>query len=691
MRPLGLLVGVVVLGGLALPPPVARADMTSPASPACDPIAQVRCLLPFPNDYYTVADSTPTGRRVQLPAAAMPVNKEGKAVDATEWNRNDGFSPGSALLAYVPSIDLDRTWGTTGLPRDRRSSLADLSRSLRPDSPVVVVDAKTGARQALWTELDRRQETPDDQRLLIVHPARTLFMGHHYVVALRAMRQGDGSIIPAQAAFAAYRDGVVADGRSQALEEDFATLQRAGISRGELFLAWDFTVASEHNLADRALRIRNDAFASLGDKNLADQTIDGLAPPYTVTKVTDFTPADDATTARRVEGTLSVPNYLTPDVQNGYAVPGSRFDTVGSPDGLPVRDVVEPDLPVAFVCDIPRGADKVPSHPLIYGHGLLGSKDEVNGGSAAQLRRHGFTTCATDWLGMSAADIPNFRLALTDLSNFASVTDRAQQGFVDFMFLGRLLAHPGGFAADAAFHTADGSALLAPGELAYAGNSQGAIMGGALTTLEPDVKTAVLGVPATDLYTLVFERSTDWYGTYRDTYESSYPDPIDEEIGFNLIQMVWDRGEMDGYGQHMTADPLPGTPTHQALLQVAFGDHQVGNVASEVEGRSIGAQLKMPSLRPGLHWSVDPTFGFSTVDRFPASGGSYFVYWYDPTAHDGTPPDVNFPDTAGKDPHQFPRRDNAAGAQAAQFLLTGQLIDTCGAEPCVTTPSTRMK
>lgn len=27
-----------------------------------------------------------------------------------------------------------------------------------------------------------------------------------------------------------------------------------------------------------------------------------------------------------------------------------------------------------------------------------------------------------------------------------------------------------------------------------------------------------------------------------------------------LLQMLWDRGEADGYAQHLTSDPLPNTP-----------------------------------------------------------------------------------------------------------------------------------
>ena len=69
---------------------------------------------------------------------------------------------------------------------------------------------------------------------------------------------------------------------------------------------------------------------------------------------------------------------------------------------------------------------------------------------------HNFVFCATDWTGMSTQDLPNVASILGDLSNFPSLPDRAQQGFVNFMYLGRLMIHPDGFASDPAFQFAKG-------------------------------------------------------------------------------------------------------------------------------------------------------------------------------------------------------------------------------------------
>ena len=110
-----------------------------------------------------------------------------------------------------------------------------------------------------------------------------------------------------------------------------ATLKKAKVKRGRsLYAAWDFTVASEKSLTQRMLHIRDDAFAQLGDKNLADVKVEGAAPKYAVSNVEDFTPDQNANIARRVTGTFTVPCYLDkPGCPPGVVVPLRR--RTGSP------------------------------------------------------------------------------------------------------------------------------------------------------------------------------------------------------------------------------------------------------------------------------------------------------------------------------------------------------------------------
>src|SRR3546814_12408329 len=69
------------------------------------------------------------------------------------------------------------------------------------------------------------------------------------------------------------------------------------------------TVASADNLAGRALSMRDQAFAALGNHDLADGVVDGSAPVTTVTGIEPVADPDDET-ARVVRGTVTVPNFL---------------------------------------------------------------------------------------------------------------------------------------------------------------------------------------------------------------------------------------------------------------------------------------------------------------------------------------------------------------------------------------------
>ena len=81
----------------------------------------------------------------------------------------------------------------------------------------------------------------------------------------------------------------------------------------------------------------------------------------------------------------------------------------------------------------------------MYGHGLFGDYTEVHTRDVRKLGNdHGVMTCATDFIGMSEDDVGPVAIpALRDLSNFKPLPDRLQQGFLDFLYLGRALIHPG--------------------------------------------------------------------------------------------------------------------------------------------------------------------------------------------------------------------------------------------------------
>ena len=236
--------------------------------------------------------------------------------------------------------------------------------------------------------------------------------------------------------------------------------------------------------------------------------------------------------------------------------------------------------------------------------------------------------------------------------------------------------------SDPAFQATDGSPLVDTSDVFYDGNSQGGILGGAVTAVSTEWTRAVLGVPGMN-YSTLLQRSID-FDTYKAVLVPAYPDELDRVLSLSIVQMLWDRAEADGYALHMTDDPYPGTPAHTVLLHPAFGDHQVANVTTEIEARTIGAALRTPALAPGRDPSVEPFWGIPVIPSFPFHG-SAVVMWDSGTP---APPTGNVPPRPpqfGDDPHGDPRSTPAAREQKSEFLRTdGAVIDVCGAGPCLT-------
>jgi hypothetical protein len=624
--------------------------MLIPASAQAQP-----SLLPWPNDSLTKRDrSTDTGHRLNLPVAAMPRNKDGVPIDPTDMNRADGFSPGSMIIVKVPGLD-----NAAALQRTRVPSLSNLARSLARRSPVVVFNARTGKRHPVWAELDSNATT-DANRMLLIRPAKNFTEGQRYVVVLRNLKDANGKRIK---------------GRHSGKRVFKQELRRGGIRhRGQIYRVWSFTVASERSLAGRALHIRDDAFRSLGDSNLHDLKVAGRAPAFKITAVTNPTPTEDNQIARRVDGTMTVPCFLTK-----ACAPGGQFTF--NKRGLPIR---QGTMEVPFTCRIPRSAldpaNPPAARPSLYGHGLLGSPSEVNAGNVrAMANEHNFVFCATAWAGFAAEDIGNVVGAISDFSHFNTVADRMQQGFLNQLILGRLMIHPQGLASNAAFQK-NGRSVIDTRRLFFDGNSQGGIMGGALTALAPDFNRAVLGVPGMN-YSTLLQRSVD-FDTYAQLIYPAYPDESTRQLMFAVIQLLWDRGEADGYAQHITSDALRNTPAHTVLMHVAFGDHQVSDTTAEVEARTIGARGYFPVLDPGR----SPWQRFQlipSISRFPF-GGSAIVMWDSGTP---APPITNTPNRGGEDPHSDPRSTPAARVQKSEFLkIDGRVVDVCAAAPCHSAP-----
>ena len=688
-------------GGGEVQPPLVSIETPNPDR--CEILDPNNCMFPWPSNAFTVADeSTPTGRRVNLVQESLPANKQGVRVDPAEWNRNDGFSPSQMILAQVPGLDLEQT----GVP-----PITDLEQSLDADAPVVVIRASTGEQHLIFAELDANTDDPEEQTF-IIRPMVQFERGERYIVALRNLRDANGDLLEAPEVFRAFRDGTLTDNdaiesRRDAMDAMFASLEEAGIARDALYLAWEFNIASVENITERILHIRDEAFAALGN----------AAPDFAVEEVIDFAQCgedgcqagEDEQMSRQISGTFQVPNFL--DSEDG--APGSAFFYDEPDDGLPDRIGGDNLFTANFVCRIPRSvaedftlAPKAVARFSLYGHGLLGSAAEVEGGTGNNIDimadTHQFVFCATDWSGFSREDVGYAVQALQDWSLLKAFFDRQQQGLLNFMFLARLMKHEAGLASHEAFQ-AGGESVVDTSTIYYDGNSQGGILGGALMGVIQDVTRGVLGVPGMS-YSFLLRRSVD-FEAYKPFFSGSgtgaggggYPSIKDQSFLLSMAQMLWDRAESSGYAYHIENNTLPNTPSHAVLLQVAFGDHQVSMWSAEFMARSIGAKLRVPAVEAGRHPDSNP---YVALEPVPAGDytGSVLTIWDNGPVGGGAegggtapPPITNtipFEPDFGEDPHSEPRKDPVAQTQKAFFLMPdgeGRFVDTCDPSlPCTT-------
>ena len=184
--------------------------------PTCSEPGVLACLLPWPSNRLTVADSTTmTGLRLSIPSNAVPMNIDGVAMDVTDQNRADGFSPNSVIVFEAPGVDLLGS----GVPDS-----TDIGRSLEESNPIKIVDQQTQVKWPFWGELDVQSQ------LVTLRPATAFLEGHTYEITIGSLLTGTGGV-----------------------EVPLATSQ------------WSFTIASEQSLAGRLLYERAIAYEQIGE------------------------------------------------------------------------------------------------------------------------------------------------------------------------------------------------------------------------------------------------------------------------------------------------------------------------------------------------------------------------------------------------------------------------------------------
>ena len=317
----------------------------------CDPTDESKCYTPYPSTYHMAEDSSAvSGWRIAFSDNSLPVNRDDLPIRPDFWNEKDGFSTLTPLLTFFD-----------GLSSEGLVHHDDIEASLGDDATIFLVDAETGDRVPYFAELDMTAEF-EAQRFLIIRPVTPLKHATRYVVGIRGLQKGDGGSVDVSSAFASLRDGTETDtwdveGRRSYFDGAiFPVLEDAGMSRGELQLAWDFVTVSAENSLDRAIWMRDDA-------------AERFTGDYTITSIDEEDCSEGATIGKTLYVDFTVPMYT----ETGE--PGTFLTR--DADGMPYYNGdTTAEVMVRIPCSLLE--EPAPGMILQYGHGLLGDKSEGN-------------------------------------------------------------------------------------------------------------------------------------------------------------------------------------------------------------------------------------------------------------------------------------------------------------------------
>jgi hypothetical protein len=582
----------------------------------------------------------PSGVNVYFGKTTLPVPSSHTPIDHAPWNGRDGFSPGSDVMAHLPGATVK------GLPNPDT-----IASSLAPSCPTVLMEADTGALVPHFSELDVSEPNVDQQAFMI-RPALRLKDATRYLVAIRhVVDEKDRPLAPSPV-FAALRDGTPSDEisiapRRSLYADIFKRLAAHGVETKDLQLAWDFTTASRQNTTSWLVHVRDAALAAVG--------ADG--PTYTITSTVDN---PNPQTKRRILGQMTVPLYLN---QPG---PGTGVALHLGPDGMPSQNGT---ASYPFIVQVPNSlvAAGKPGPIIINAHGLFGDESEGEDSYLADIcDREGYVSVAVDLIGMASEDNTTaINVISGDIAKFESIVERLHQGLANELLAVRMLM--GKLAKDPAV-TFGGVSAIDPSRRFYRGDSQGGIFGGTFMALTTDITRGLLGEPGAP-YNLLLNRSQD-FGAFFIFLRGQYVNGLDVQLMIDMVDLLWDRAEPDGYIAYIRDDTLPSTPKHDVLIHVAIGDHQVTPLGAHFIARTIGAK-NLEKVNRDIFGVPQAASGFT---------GSGMVEW-----NFGLPPAplTDIPMTLGTDPHDTLRTLTDAQDMADVFFRTGRITQTCkGGGPC---------
>jgi hypothetical protein len=524
----------------------------TPLSAPCDPLDETRCLLPWPSSTYTVVDATtPTGLRLSVARASLPISDDPASLD-----RDDGFSVVTPLATgFLRPIDhtLDGTKNSTVV----RLFVAQPGATLGQEVPL-----------RLGVVLDTTTTQP--QGLLVAYPMVPLAYATDYVaVVLDQVHADDGSHFTADHAVRVALGISDPDSNSEAALFAYhaptrALLKQVGVDPRHVLRVWDFTTRSAAGVSAPLTAMRAAAVAAAGAGQLTI-TIDSAMP---------FSDGSAMDVRGHVD---NLPAYAAP--MTGWL----SIDKSGMPSAVGTTTA-------PFRAVLPAGAGSS-YHMVVFGHGTGGSVDDTT--FDAEIVGAGAGKLNLQWNGWTDSDTVN---TLGSFANILGGTDASTanlcQSLANEAALVALL--PGALGDALAAPMVGGVANLAAGRRPdtttpiYAGGSLGGTMGYVLALVEPSIKFAVLNVPGAG-WTRFAYPSILWKEVSILFGGSTL---LDEALALAITQNNWDAVDGGAWAA------LSARTDTFFLEQESIGDPVLPNLGSELVATSSHAVQVAAVLDP---------------------------------------------------------------------------------------------
>ena len=535
----------------------------------CQPLlGPAECLLPYPSDFF-VEDGLVVTR-----GAAKLFGDERQRADVGSFKPIRGFSRLPAIVAH---------FGQAVAAERLVPVLGDLGRSVdAAASPTLLLEAESGRPVPHFADLDPLAES-DARRALIIQPLVSLEAGARYVVAIAGLTAPDGALLEAPEGFRRLRDGQTRDPALRALGERyerdvFPVLERAGLARAALQLAWDFTTGRDEDALADMLRVRSLTLAALA------------ASPPRVTVESVEEPEESRNIWRIVKGTVTAPLFLE------SARPGVGAQLLRDARGEVKR---EGELEVPFTAMVPLSLkDRAgPARALFYGHGFFGSQRELTHSAPIEIaNRLDLVLFGVDWWGMTARDraLVVERLAL-EPAKALEFADGVHQAMANWLAFGAAVRDA--MTREPALHrqgAAGPELLYDPAAPSFLGISQGHILGGVLAALDPNLEQVALNAGGAAFTQMMFRARP--FNPFLEFLGYSIADPLRQQAWVATLQRHFDPIDPAIWARYILEAPLPGSaPDRRVLLQVGVGDAEVPTISGFLHARLLGAGLTTPS------------------------------------------------------------------------------------------------